>query len=226
MTARARDLIHRPSSSAVRSMRPLQVIAAGLLLSATACGGVQQPEPTETPPAAKEKDDLVGEPSNEDLAMLRLRLDCEKTDSSICRGLAGFASARPPAGRPEPVSLVGVSAIFALPGSPDEGKPPVYEASYLVLSDEGARYGTVKPTNDVERADTLSIVRAILSGQPVPDNGAVTFARSRTEIKPATKTSKSLKWNRDTKGFVRETKQGVVVIESTAHVLIVGFFPH
>lgn len=194
----------------------------------SACGGattpLSRPAPTEealSPPApTADLDELV-------MARVAVRLGCnEKLEGFFCQAVLAFASGAPPRGRSTAIAMAGASAVVPGPRSPEAGKPPRFEASYLVLADDGARFGTILPTNDAEKASAKALLLAVVKGEAIPpDSTAGTFGRSRTGTKPARVTGSSLSWSNTTRGFARETKMGIVVVEFAEELIIVGVFP-
>jgi hypothetical protein len=177
-------------------------------------------------PAAAESS--AGDISETDLADVRRRLGCnDKADELFCRALTAFGAGRLPAQRPALISLPGAAMVVPAAGTPDEGKPPVLLACFLVLDGGGVRFQTILPSNDDEKRDSLALVRAVAQGQPLPGAGnlALDYVRSRKGAKPAAPAGRSLRWARDTKGFVRETSMGMVVVEHAPGLTYVGFFP-
>lgn len=90
----------------------------------------------------------------------------------------------------------------------------------------GARFQILLPSNDPERRASQELVSAVAAGQPLPaDNATVVYARSRTGARPAQEVGRSLSWSGATKGFLRETSMGLVVVERAPGVILVGIFP-
>ena len=90
----------------------------------------------------------------------------------------------------------------------------------------GARFQILVPTDDTERDASNALVDAITKGQaPAADNATVVYARSRTETRPAVQIGKSIAWGGASTGFARETSMGLVVVERSPSVIMVGVFP-
>jgi hypothetical protein len=207
-------------------VKNLVALASASILLASACAPAHEEAAVAAPsvPSAPVDADI----RDADLADVRARIGCgAKPDDVFCRALAAFAEGRLPAARPALVSLPGATMLVPAAGTPDQGKPPVLLASFLVLDGIGVRFQTILPSNDDERRDSLALVRAVAQGQPLPPAGnlAVDYARSRKQAKPAAPAGRSLRWARDTRGFVRETSVGIVVVEHAPGLTFVGLFP-
>ncbi len=169
----------------------------------------------------------IPEMDEKDMAAIAVLLGCTKSmEGFFCRALVAFPGGEKPTGHPQEVSFAGASALIPAPGSPDDGKPVAYEASYFVLSDASARYGTLLPTTAEERASTRELFLAVTKGEPLPsDNSSVQYAKTIKGAFPASPTERSLAWNGKTKGYVRMTKMGLVAIEVADGLIAVGVFP-
>jgi hypothetical protein len=203
-------------------LRPL-FVAAALLPSACVTSSVQPPPDQ----IAHAPESQAEEMDDADMAAIGNLLGCTpKSTKFFCRAMMAFAGGSRPTGHPAAVALAGASAIIPSPDSPDAGQPVAYETSYLVLANDGVRYGTVLPTTDEERASAKELFVAVTGEQPIPtDNATAVYARTRKGTNPAQATALSLFWSKPTKGFARQTSMGIVVIERAPGMLAVGVFP-
>jgi hypothetical protein len=209
--------------SRVSSWMKLPFVVAMLASSACVTSYVKPPDgaPPSTATAQPEEMD------DADMAAIGNLLGCTpKSEKFFCRAMVAFAGGSKPTGHPTAVALAGASAIIPSPDSPDAGQPVAYETSYLVLANEGVRYGTVLPTTDEERASAKALFVAVTGGQAIPtENSTAVYARTRKGTNPAQATGLSLFWSQPTKGFARQTSMGIVVIERAPGMLAVGVFP-
>jgi hypothetical protein len=172
-------------------------------------------------------DESSADVTNGELAAVHARLHCAQDRRQFfCRALAAFAAGRRPSGRPDPVGMAGAGIVVATPGSGLEEKEPVPVLSALVLSDSGARSGTLDPDSDHEK-DAVAVMRAVLAGEPLPpQNPAVVYARSMREVGPAAPAGRSLAWTMNgIRSFARDTDMGVVVVDVSRLVFVVSVFP-
>ena len=212
----------KPIETTLRSLKPI-ALAGALLTSACLTSYVGPPPGPKKPSSAVAPTEM--DPAA--VAGVGVLLGCAPDSQEFfCRATAAFAVGVKPSGHSIPTAMAGVSALVPLPDSPNAG-PVAYETSYLVLADDGVRYGTVLPSNDEERASAKALFLAVTGGEPVPvENPSAQFARSRKGTNPAQATQRSLTWSSPTMGYARQTPMGIVVIEAApGGIFAIGVFP-
>jgi hypothetical protein len=126
----------------------------------------------------------------------------------------------------------GTGATRALGGATlfVSDKAPREEASYLVLSNEGALFGTVKPTSPEEEGQVKEFLAYVRSGKSNAGSEALMgYVRSLTSrpLKPTQAVGKSTVYVSNNHVLVREEGDALLVIERQPGEpdFYVGIFP-
>jgi hypothetical protein len=157
-----------------------------------------------------------------DLQKLKASVDC-KAQAFFCKALERFGKGKPVKAVDATRTLGGATLILS-------GDRVSEEASYLVLSKEGALYGTVKPTNAEEEGQVKEFLAYVRSGKPTPGSEALMgYVRSlgSRPLKPTQAVGRSTAYMSNNHVLVREEGDALLVVEYMPGVpdFFVGVFP-
>ena len=165
----------------------------------------------------------------EELALVGSLIRCPtQPQFFFCRALVAFRDGKRPDWSAEPRGFAGAALLIPASKGPDDPQLVVSALmSFLVLGDHALLFGPLQGDNAEEKRDATRVVDAIVAGQPIPagSSGVQYIAQLKT-TKPATMTMRSLSWQRDDRGFVRDTPMGLVVVMEQAGNWIVAVHPH
>lgn len=157
-----------------------------------------------------------------DLQKLKASVDC-KAQAFFCKALERFGKGKPVKATDATRTLGGATLIVS-------GDRVSEEASYLVLSQDGALYGTVKPTNAEEEGQVKEFLAYVRSGKPTPGSEALMgYVRSlgSKKLQPTQSVGRSTAYVSHNHVLVREEGDALLVIEYAPGVpaFFVGVFP-
>lgn len=157
-----------------------------------------------------------------DLQKLKAAVDC-KAQAFFCKALERFGKGNPVKATDATRTLGGATLNVS-------GDRVSEEASYLVLSNEGALYGTVKATNAEEEGQVKEFLAYVRSGKPTPGSEALMgYVRSlgSKKLQPTQSVGRSTGYVSKNHVLVREEGDSLLVIEYEPGVpaFFVGVFP-
>jgi hypothetical protein len=154
--------------------------------------------------AAREPVDL----SPADLKTMKAAVDC-KAQAFFCKAMDRFAKGKPVKGTGAPRALGGATLFVSDTGAQEE-------ASYLVLSNEGALFGTVKPTSPEEEGQVKEFLAYVRSGKSNAGSEALMgYVRSLSTkpLQPTRAVGRSTVYVSNNHVLVREEGDALLVIE-------------
>ncbi len=165
-----------------------------------------------------------------DLHQIRGFVECSKAPERqlYCQLLDRFEKGRPLGS--QSIGLPGVALRIDL----DTSKVPVRwteEADYLVVTSQGAAYGTIRPTSGEEDEQTRNFISAVHNSQPLsPNHPLAEFARSmitQASFRTTSKVGQSTVYGHNSKVYMRDCGDGIAVIETfqSGRLFYLGWFP-